>query len=504
MHNILLLVLVLAPLLAHFLYSKNEKLIDNIALSLAFILFPVSMIGVAYSQQSVQALLFEVPVFLGAIEPLYMGFHLDVMNALLIATVQIIGLVVYKFSYRYLLDDSQRQLFLKQVSFVLTTVSVFMSSLNLLQMVLSWMLTSYFLHGLLTHFKNRRGALEAANHKFWISRIGDLFLILAVVLTAISFSSLNFQTIFETAKNQLFDHEQLNSIYFITILIVVGAMTKSAQFPFHGWLPNTMETPTPVSALMHAGIINAGGFLIIKMSPLLALTPLVSVGLVVVGGVTAFLGAASMLTQVSLKKSLAYSTISQMGFMMIQCGVGAYALAVLHIVGHAFYKSYEFLSNGTVYEKAFFAKRFSSLNVENPLWAPFLTLIILGCFILPVIIYVGQMPEFFTAKSQLLLFILFLAVSQIILSSKFKWLSSVQAVFVTLVYFVLGSAIETLLVGSVGSAKTHLEISEIVALVFVSTLFLMLYFIQNYSEYLNKTRIGQKMYVYFYNGFKAI
>jgi NAD(P)H-quinone oxidoreductase subunit 5 len=135
-------------------------------------------------------------------------------------------------------------------------------------------------------------------------------------------------------------------------LFVLGAMTKSAQFPFHSWLPDTMETPTPVSALMHAGIINAGGFLVIRLSPLISISPISLDFLAVLGALTAIFGAVVMLTQTSVKRSLAYSTIAQMGFMMLQCGLGAYSAALLHLVGHSLYKAYAFLSTGSVLEAA--------------------------------------------------------------------------------------------------------------------------------------------------------
>ena len=129
---------------------------------------------------------------------------------------------------------------------------------------------------------------------------------------------------------------------------MLAAVLKSAQFPFHGWLPDTMETPTPVSALMHAGIINAGGFLIIRFSPLMAKAPHALELLAAVGGFTALFGSLVMITQTSVKRTLAFSTVAQMGFMMLQCGLGAFALALLHIAAHSLYKAHAFLSSGSV------------------------------------------------------------------------------------------------------------------------------------------------------------
>jgi NAD(P)H-quinone oxidoreductase subunit 5 len=138
----------------------------------------------------------------------------------------------------------------------------------------------------------------------------------------------------------------------IAMLLVLGAMTKSAQFPFHSWLPDTMEAQTPVSALMHAGIINAGGFLVIRMSPLVTLSHVALDLLIVVGAFTALFGGLVMLSQTSIKRALAFSTIAQMGFMMLQCGLGAFSAALLHIVAHSLYKAHAFLATGSVLDAA--------------------------------------------------------------------------------------------------------------------------------------------------------
>ena len=129
-------------------------------------------------------------------------------------------------------------------------------------------------------------------------------------------------------------------------------MLKSAQFPFHSWLPDTMETPTPVSALMHAGIINAGGFLIIRLNPLVTLSPAAMSTLALFGAFTALFASLVMLTHASVKRSLAFSTVAQMGFMMLECGLGAFGLAVLHLVAHSLYKAHAFLSSGSIVRMA--------------------------------------------------------------------------------------------------------------------------------------------------------
>ncbi len=123
-------------------------------------------------------------------------------------------------------------------------------------------------------------------------------------------------------------------------------MLKTAAFPLHGWLTEVMEAPTPVSALLHAGIINAGGFLLIRTAELVQASPGAMAALVMIGGLTALFGAAVMLTQSAIKTALAWSTVAQMGFMLLQCGLGLWALALLHIVAHSLYKAHAFLSSG--------------------------------------------------------------------------------------------------------------------------------------------------------------
>ncbi len=178
-------------------------------------------------------------------------------------------------------------------------------------------------------------------------------LLVAMILTYYCFGSFDYRDIFASAANaQFVIADKYHLLSWIGTLFVIGAMTKSAQIPFHSWLPDTMETPTPVSALMHAGIINAGGFLIIRLSPLVSQSHVALDLLAIVGAATAILGAVVMLTQTSIKRTLAYSTIAQMGFMMLQCGLGAFSAALLHIIAHSLYKAHAFLSSGSVLESA--------------------------------------------------------------------------------------------------------------------------------------------------------
>jgi NAD(P)H-quinone oxidoreductase subunit 5 len=285
--------------------------------------------------------------------PFCLGVHVDAIAIVMMTLISFIGLIIARYSMRYLLGDPGQGQFFRWMSFTLGATLLLVMSCNLVMFTAAWMLTSFGLHRLLTHYPERTWAIWAARKKFLISRLGDAMLIAALVLTYRCFGTTEYTAIFAAADAI---HEGTASggwsTDLIGILFVLGAMTKSAQFPFHSWLPDTMETPTPVSALMHAGVINAGGFLVIRLSPLVSLSPIALDLLAVMGAITALLGSVVMLTQTSIKRSLAYSTIAQMGFMMLQCGLGAFSAALLHIVAHAAYKAHAFLSCGSVLDTA--------------------------------------------------------------------------------------------------------------------------------------------------------
>lgn len=285
--------------------------------------------------------------------PLNLGVYFDSISAVMSLLISFIGLVIGQYSLRYLDGDPTQGRFLRWMLFTLGAVLLMVVSRNLVMFTTAWMLTSFGLHQLLVHYSDRPWAVWAARKKFLISRVGDVLLIAALALTYHCFGSFDYRDVFAGA--QALGQTGAGpawQISLIGILFVLGAMTKSAQFPFHSWLPDTMETPTPVSALMHAGVINAGGFLVIRLSPLLAQSPGAMGFLALVGAFTALLGGVVMLTQTSIKRSLAYSTIAQMGFMMLQCGLGAFSAALLHIVAHSLYKAHAFLSSGSVLESA--------------------------------------------------------------------------------------------------------------------------------------------------------
>jgi NAD(P)H-quinone oxidoreductase subunit 5 len=278
--------------------------------------------------------------------------YLDPLAGVVFLLVSILLLVVMRFSQEYLAGDPQQGKYYKWLSLTGAAVLMLIISGNLLQFTLCWMSVSIFLHQLLVFYRQRPGALLAARKKFIVSRLGDLCLIGALVLVFKDFGTWDFRSIFGQIEAAHVLPGTGNNVW-TALLLVLGALLKSAQFPFHSWLPDTMETPTPVSALMHAGIINAGGFLIMRFSPLIADVPLANQVLIVVGSFTALFGAFVMLTQASIKRGLAFSTVSQMGFMMLECGLGAYGMALLHLIAHSCYKAHAFLRSGSAVNNKF-------------------------------------------------------------------------------------------------------------------------------------------------------
>lgn len=281
--------------------------------------------------------------------PFKIGVYFDALSAIMLLLVSFLAWVVTRYARTYLEGDAGRGHFLKWLCVTIGAVLTLLVASNLVMFTLAWMATSLSLNRLLTFYSDRPGAVIAARKKFIISRLGDACLITVIFLSYRAFGGWDFSDWFAQAalmrEQGIEGNATLNAI---ALLLVAGAMLKSAQFPFHSWLPDTMETPTPVSALMHAGIINAGGFLVVRLSPIISFSPFALEVLALVGAFTALFASLVMMTQASIKRQLAFSTIAQMGFMMLQCGLGAFSIAVLHLVAHSLYKAHAFLSSGGV------------------------------------------------------------------------------------------------------------------------------------------------------------
>ncbi|HEX5305105.1 MAG TPA: proton-conducting transporter membrane subunit [Dyella sp.] len=270
--------------------------------------------------------------------------RLDVLGTSLFLLVAFIGVIVLRYSRTYLEGDPRRGLFLGELCLTLAAVMTLMVAGNLALMAAAWIATSLALHRLLLFYPERDAARRAARRKFIVARTGDACILGAFALLAWICRSADLAVVLEHVHAM--DHAG-PALSVAAVLLVLAAALKSAQFPAHGWLPDIIDTPTPVSALLHAGIVNGGGFLAIRFAEVLVAVPAAMHLLAAIGAISAVYGSLVMLTQTSIKASLAWSTIAQMGLMLLECGLGAFPLALLHLIAHSFYKAHGFLASGT-------------------------------------------------------------------------------------------------------------------------------------------------------------
>lgn len=270
------------------------------------------------------------------------SFRLDAISVVMLLLVTFVGWVVVRYAATYMDGEPRQGPFTGWLCLTLAAVVVLVTSGNILQLALAWIVTSLSLHKLLLHYPERIAAQRAARKKWVSARLGDAAILTAMVLIFIAYGTGDLAAILEAARTgQGGEHAT-----WIAAALAIAAILKSAQFPMHGWLTEVMETPTPVSALLHAGVVNAGGFLLIRFADVMLLSLGVLAVLVIIGGFTALFGGLVMLTQSAVKTSLAWSTVAQMGFMILQCGLALFPLALLHIVAHSLYKAHAFLASG--------------------------------------------------------------------------------------------------------------------------------------------------------------
>ena len=313
------------------------------AFALALISFATYALGSGFgSSQTVNLFAIALPFGIGDFA---IGVFVNAVTVIMLALVSLVGVIVTTYARTYMAGDGGEGHFHKWLLLTLAAILTLIVSSNLLMFALAWMATSLNLHRLLLFYPDRRAAQMAAHKKFVFSRIGDASLFIAVLLIGASVHTLDFETLF--AAMAAMDGPLPVALQTAAWLIALAAVLKCAQFPFHGWLIQVMEAPTPVSALLHAGIVNAGAFLVIRMSPVMSVSGAALDALAVVGLVTLAVASLVMLTQTSIKVSLAWSTSAQMGFMLLEAGLGLYSLALLHLVAHSLYKAHAFLASGS-------------------------------------------------------------------------------------------------------------------------------------------------------------
>lgn len=273
--------------------------------------------------------------------------RLGVLMSVLIAGI---SLVVRIYSVRYMAEESGYARFFVLLDLMTAALLIMVAAGDLITLLISWHLIGVLLYFLLGQDTRSKTAYRYGFWTFITYRIGDLPLLLAAAVLFHSFGTWSLPGIFDAlAANPdartFFDFRVAEVV---AALIALSAFARSAQFLLHNWLPYTMDGPTPVSALMHAGIVNAGGFLINRFAPIFAYTDYTLHWVFIVGLFTAVIGSVLMLSQHDIKKSLGYSTMGQMGFMIMECGVGAFSLAIFHLIAHGLFKGTLFLSAGSI------------------------------------------------------------------------------------------------------------------------------------------------------------
>lgn len=281
----------------------------------------------------------------GGIGAFSLSVYANTLTIVMLLLVSFVGVVVAHFGRNYLAGEPRQGYFYRWLALTLTAILTLIVSGNLLLFALAWIATSLSLHQLLLFYRDRPIAVRSAHKKFVVSRIGELSLLVVVLLIGHSLNTLEFHEMGQ--RMAAWQGPLPLALHLAALLIVLTAGLKSAQLPFHGWLLQVMEAPTPVSALLHAGIVNAGAFIVLRMSPVMAQAEPALALLTVVALLTLAVASLAMLTQTSIKVSLAWSTVGQMGFMLLECGLGLYSLAMLHLVTHSLYKAHAFLSSGS-------------------------------------------------------------------------------------------------------------------------------------------------------------
>ena len=281
---------------------------------------------------------------------LQMGFRVDALAAVMLALVTTIAVLVMVYSDGYMAHDKGYVRFFTYLALFSSSMLGLVISPNLLEIYVFWELVGMCSYLLVGFWYDRDGAANAAQKAFVVNRVGDFGLLLGILGLFWATGSFGFEEIGARLQEAVAGGSVSNTVAVILCLLVfMGPMAKSAQFPLHVWLPDAMEGPTPISALIHAAtMVAAGVFLVARLQPVYVPFPAVQTVIAVIGTITLFLGASIALTQMDLKKGLAYSTVSQLGYMMLAMGCGAPVAGMFHLVTHAFFKAMLFLGSGSV------------------------------------------------------------------------------------------------------------------------------------------------------------
>ena len=282
-----------------------------------------------------------------------MGYLIDKFSAIMLVVVLSISSIVHLYSIGYMKEETDFKRFFSYIALFTFSMILLVISNNLVQLFIGWEgvgLVSYLLIGF---FYKKQSAIKANLKAFLVNRIGDMFFILGIVMVYAAFDSFDYKTIFLNLNKinleNLETYFGLSYIDFSCLFLFIGAMAKSAQIPLHVWLPDSMEGPTPISALIHAAtMVTAGIFMVGRLSPLYVLTEFTADFILLVGASTALFIGAIAIFENDIKKVIAYSTISQLGYMVAALGINAYTVSFFHLYTHAFFKALLFLCAGSI------------------------------------------------------------------------------------------------------------------------------------------------------------
>jgi len=300
----------------------------------------------------------NIPVYTWAVtDGLHMGvgFLVDRLTALMMCVVTFVSLMVHIYTIGYMRDDPGYQRFFSYISLFTFSMLMLVMSNNFLQLFFGWEAVGLVSYLLIGFWFKRETAIFANLKAFLVNRVGDFGFILGIAGVVMFTGSLDYATVFGQAESvaaqniEVFSGTPWNAMTLICILLFIGAMGKSAQAPLHVWLPDSMEGPTPISALIHAAtMVTAGIFMVARMSPLFELSETALAVVIVIGSITAFFMGLLGIVQNDIKRVVAYSTLSQLGYMTVALGASAYSAAIFHLMTHAFFKALLFLAAGSV------------------------------------------------------------------------------------------------------------------------------------------------------------
>ena len=471
------------------------------ALACAILAAVVYGLGAA---QSETYLSFHLPARLGA---LAISVDADVLTIIMLTLVAFVGMIVARYSKTYMDGDEHEGRFHRWLALTLGSFLTLIVAGNVWGFWVSWLATSLCLHELLAFYRDRPGAVLAARKKYLLHRLADACLFSAFALIVRTLHTAQWAGIARALAHTAGPLPEALAV--AAALIVVSAILKSAQFPSHGWLIQVMEAPTPVSALLHAGIIYTGAFLVLRASPLMAHISWAGDVLAAVGLVSIVVASLTMMTMTNIKGALAYSTCAQMGFMLMECGLGLYSIAVLHIIAHSVYKAHAFLSSGSVVEHY----RAPKLVVST---AATMGRALLGLAIaVSMVLGVGAAFGVGLVRQPALIVmaaILAVGMTQLLLQALNTRKGAMGGLLVRMValsalvsvaYFALHVAFVHLLGTGVPADPVHISVAQEALLGVIGVAFLALLFIQQLLPRLSRTAWGRAAYVHFYGGLYA-